>query len=124
MSLGKRISLVVIALMAAASVWAHGDLVAKRGGILQQVDDLAFELVVWDEKIDLYVYDGIDEVASDHMSGILTIVAGGEKKKAELKPAGINRLRAAAVTAVSGDRVVAFVRLADGKSLAVDFEVP
>jgi hypothetical protein len=41
-----------------------------------------------------------------------------------LRPAGINRLRAIAVTAVSGDRVVAFVRRADGKSLAVDFEVP
>jgi hypothetical protein len=124
MSIGKRISLVVIASIATVSAWAHGDPVAKRGGTLQQVDDLAFELVVRDKTIDLYVYDGIDDVASDHMSGVLTIIAGGEKKKAELRPAGINRLRAIAVTAVSGDRVVAFVRLADGKSLAVDFEVP
>jgi len=124
MSIGKRISLVVFALVATASAWAHGDPVAKRGGILQQVDDLAFELVVMDQEIDLYVYDGIDDVASDHMSGVLTIIAGQDKKKAELRPAGINRLRATAVTAASGNRVVAFVRLADGKRLAVEFAVP
>ena len=124
MSMPKRFLHSFVALVVTTNVWAHGEPVAKRGGILQQVDDLAFELVVRDDKIDLYVYDGPEEVSSENMSGVLTIISGAERSRADLKPTGINRLRATDVTAASGSRVVAIVRLGDGKSLAVEFAVP
>jgi len=112
------------ALAVATATWAHGEPVAKRGGVLQQVDELAFELVVRDDKIDLFVYDGADEVPSEGMAGVLTIIDEAGRIKATLQPTGINRLRATDVTAKSGSRVVAILKLADGKSLAVEFSVP
>lgn len=124
MSITNPLLLSFVALVLTTTVWAHGEPVAKRGGILQQVDDLAFELVVRDDKIDLYIYDGPKEVASEKMSGMLTIISGAERTRADLVPTGINRLRASGVTAASGSRVVAIVRLGDGKSLAVEFAVP
>ena len=120
----RKLALFVVGLFAASAIWAHGEPIAKRGGILMQVEELAFELVVRDDKIDLFVYDGPEDVSSDGMSGFLTIIDGADRVKAELQPTGINRLRATGVTAASGGRVVAIVRLDDGKSLAVEFAVP
>ena len=124
MSNVQRLLTILAGLLVATSVFAHGEPIAKRGGILQQVDDLAFELVVRADKIDLFVYDGPEDVSSEGMSGVLTIISGDDKTKASMQPTGINRLRATDVTAASGSRVVAIITLADGKSLAVQFAVP
>lgn len=115
---------VAVVLFGASVVWAHGDPVPQRGGILEAIGVLDFELVVKADKIDLYVSDDEEPVPSEQMSGALTIVSGADKSKAVLEPAGINRLRATGVTAESGNRVVALVTMPDGKSLAVQFAIP
>ena len=112
------------ALLGMSMAWGHGDPVAKRGGILQVIDKLDFELVVKDDKIDLYTFDDNHPVPSEKMSGTLTIVNDADKSKVTLKAAGINRLRASDVTAASGSRVIAIVTMPNGKSLAVQFAVP
>ena len=122
--LRKLVLFATIALFGASLAWAHGDPVAKRGGILVVMDELDFELVVRSDKIDLYTYDDNEPVPSEQMSGTLTIVGDAGQSKVELAPAGINRLRASEVTAVSGSRVIAIVKMPSGKSLAVLFAVP
>ena len=112
------------ALFAMNMAWGHGDPVAKRGGILQVIDELDFELVVKDDAIDLYTFDDEEPVPSEQMSGTLTIVSGSDKSKVTLEPAGINRLRAKDVTASSGSRVIAIVKMPNGKSLAIQFAIP
>lgn len=112
------------ALFAMSIAWGHGDPVAKRGGILQVIDELDFELVVKDDVIDLYTFDDEEPVPSEQMSGTLTIVSDSDKSKVTLEPAGINRLRAKDVTASSGSRVIAIVKMPNGKSLAIQFAIP
>jgi hypothetical protein len=113
-----------VALLSAGAVWAHGDPIPQRGGILQVLDELDFELVVKADKIDLYTSDDNEPVPSEQMSGTLTIMGDSGKSKVTLEPAGINRLRATNVTAESGSRVIAIVAMPDGKSLAVTFAIP
>jgi hypothetical protein len=120
----RRIVVAAIALFVASVTWAHGEAVAKRGGILQVVGELDFELVVKADKIDLYTLDDEHPVPSEQMKAVLTIVSGSDQTKVTLEPAGINRLRVTDVTAVSGSRVVAIVTMPDGKSLAVQFAIP
>jgi hypothetical protein len=120
-----RVALVlVLAFGVAEQAIPHGDPVPQRGGVLQSIDEMDFELVIKSEKIDLYVSDDGAELSSENMSGTLTIVTESGKEKVDLKPAGINRLRASNVTAASGSRVIAIVKLADGKSMAIQFAIP
>ena len=104
--------------------WAHGEPAARHGGILTLTEQLAFELVVKVDRIDLYTYDDDHPVSSERMSGMLTIVNDDGKLEAKLTAAGSNLLRAAKVSASSGSRVIAIVTMPDGNSLAVQFVVP
>jgi hypothetical protein len=114
----------IVAVLGASLALAHGDAVAQRGGILQVMGELDFELVVKADKIDLYTSDDEQPVPSEQMSGMLTIMSDAGSSKVELVAAGINRLRATDATAESGSRVVAIVTMPDGKSLAVQFAIP
>ena len=120
----KRPAVAAVALFGVSLAFAHGEHVAQRGGILKVVEELDFELVVKADRIELYTLDDRVPVPSEQMSGTLTIVRSADKTKVALAPAGINRLRASDVTAASGSRVIAIVKLPDGKSLAVEFAVP
>lgn len=120
----KLILVSAAALLGASAVWAHGDPVPQRGGILVVLDELDFELVVKKDKIDLYTSDDNEPVPSEQMAGTLTVMGDSGKTKVTLEPAGINRLRATEVTAASGSRVIAIVTMPDGKSLAVTFAIP
>ncbi len=114
----------IVAVFGASLAWAHGDAVAQRGGVLQVIGELDFELVVKADKIDLYTSDDEQPVPSEQMSGTLTIMGDAGSSKVELAAAGINRLRATDVTAESGSRVIAIVTMPNGKSLAVQFAIP
>jgi hypothetical protein len=120
----KMVLVLALAFGVAEQALPHGDPVPQRGGILQSIDEMDFELVVKSETIDLYVMDDGAELPSENMSGTLTIVTESGKEKVELKPAGINRLRASNVTAAGGSRVIAIVKLPDGKSMAIQFAIP
>jgi len=120
----RVIGVLVFVMMGAALAAAHGDATPKRGGILQPIGEMDFELVVKTDKIDLYIYDHEEEMPTDTMSGVLKIIADGGSTKAELKPAGVNRLRAIEVTATTGDRVIAIVTLPDGQLVSIEFAIP
>ena len=122
--LKNSVVLASVALLSAGLAWAHGEPVAKRGGILAVMDEFDFELVVKADKIDLFTFDENEPVPSEKMSGSLTIINDTDKSKVDLVAAGINRLRATGVTAASGSCVIAIVSMPDGRSLAVQFAIP
>ena len=117
-------AVLVLALGGTTLALAHGEAVPQRGGILEVVGELDFELVVKADKIDLYVMNDGEEQSTESMSAVATIMDGDEKVKVDMVPAGINRLRASGVTATSGSRVVTIVMMPDGKPIAVQFAVP
>ncbi len=103
---------------------AHGGIVAKHGGIAKEADDIGYELVVKSDGIELYMEDHGEPLASAGFSGKVTVLAGGAKSEAALKPAGANKLVATGVKVGSGAKVVASLTAADGATRAVRFAVP
>ena len=100
---------------------AHGPSKAQHGGVVQTASDLSFELVSEGDKTALYIVDHDAPADVSKMSGKLTILNGTEKREAELKPAGGNKLEAVAKVA-SGARVVATVNMGADKAATVRFK--
>jgi hypothetical protein len=95
----------------------------KHGGVVREAGDLSFELVAKGDAVTLYVDDHGKPLATEGMSGRLTVLSGKEKSEAELKPAGENRLEAKGVTVEKGARAVAVLTTAQKKALTVRFLV-
>ena len=101
---------------------AHGDAKPKHGGVVQTVNDVSFELVAQAEGAAIYIEDHEKPVPPAGVGGKLTVLSGADKTDAELKPAG-DKLEAKGVKLVSGSKVVAFVSLADKKTVSLRFTV-
>lgn len=114
---------VALALLAAPAVQAHGDAKPLHGGIVQVANDIGFELVAEADGATLYLQDHGKPMASAGLSGKLTVLAGGQKTEAALKPAGDNRLRADGLKLASGAKVVAVVNSTKGKTTTVRFSI-
>ena len=119
-----KLMLIVLLASGVDVAMAHGDAVPQHGGILQLVDDLEFELVAGTDTADLYIEDHDEPMPVENVTGQLTILNGTEKTKADLIPAGDNRLQASKVTIAAGARVIAIVKLPTGQSVAVRFQMP
>lgn len=110
-------------LLAATGVHAHGGDKPKHGGILQSASELVFELVPQADGAVLYVEDHGKPLATQGMSGKLTVLNGAHKSEAELKPAGDNRLEARGVKLDKGAKAVAALTTAAKKAVTVRFTV-
>jgi len=100
----------------------HGGAKPQHGGVVQAGGDLSFELVAQGDKTALYVDDHGKPADVSKMSGKLTVLNGADKSEAELKPAGGNKLEAAAKLG-SGAKAVATVNVPPGKVVTVRFSV-
>jgi hypothetical protein len=105
-----------------STVQAHGPNKAEHGGIVQEAGDLSFELVPQGDAAAIYVVDHGKPADASTMSGKLTVLNGSTKSEAALKPAGGNRLDAAARLG-SGAKAVATVKTSAGKTITVRFAV-
>lgn len=119
----------LIALSAAGALFtigafAHGPAQPMHGGVVQTASDLQFELVPGRDGADLYVIDHGKPADASRSSGKLTVLQGGEKTEAELRPAGANRLRAAQVRLDKGARVVAVIHGIGDKPVTLRFALP
>lgn len=121
----KTSSLLLAALLgltlAAPAAHAHGNASPRHGGIVQQAHDLGFELVVEPDGASLYLSDHDKPLPAQGISGRLTVLAGGQKTEAELKPAEGNRLRATGVKLAPGAKLVAVLNGVGGKTVTVRF---
>lgn len=123
--LKKSISLAVlaIALAAAGAASAHG-IAPKHGGIVQSVNDVAFELVNKDGKATIYVDDHGTAVPTDGASGTLTVLKGGAKTQVSLEAGGGNALVAKGdAKLVAGSKAVASITFPNKPPVSVRFSV-
>ena len=106
---------------------AHDDK-PHHGGIVAVVDEVHHELVIAEDgKVSLYA-EGLPE--GDALKAVkvrLTILKGKEKQEADMALAEGDEHRFDAPTEVklvAGDKVVAMIQPADGKSRMAKFEIP
>ena len=117
------LSAIVTALLLASPLLAgaHSGGPAKHGGTVSEASDLAFELVAAPEGATLYIEDHGKPLSTAGMSGKLTVLTGGEKSEAELRPAGDNRLEAKGVRIAKGSKSVASLTVPGRKPVTVRF---
>jgi DNA-binding beta-propeller fold protein YncE len=100
---------------------AHGDAKAMHGGMVQVANDLSFELVVDADGATIYLTDHGKPLATKGITGKLTVLQGTQRVEAEIKGAGDNKLRATGVKLGKGDKLVAVINTATGKTTTVRF---
>ncbi len=108
--------------LSAPTVWAHGDLKARHGGVAQQANDLVFELVQHASGAAIYIDDHGQAVKPVGLSGKLTVLQGGEKKDYPLA-LGVDRIEVPGVKLAKGARAVAVINGVGGKTVTVRFSV-
>jgi hypothetical protein len=121
----KVLSAIVLgaSLLAATAVLAHDGAKAKHGGIVVAAIELSFELVTQADGAVIYVDDHGKPLATQGMTGKLTVLKGSEKSEAELKPVGDNKLEARGVKLEAGAKAVAALTTATKKAITVRFTV-
>ena len=102
----------------------HGSTKPAHGGVVQMVGDTSFELVARPDGAEIYLVDDGDDLATEGLSGKLTIDNAGTKTDAVLTPAGGNKLEAKGAKIPSGAKVVVLVVLKDASKLRASFTVP
>ena len=103
-------------------VLAHGEAVARHGGVVATSSDLDFELVGTATGAVIYVEDHGKPMAPTGMTGKLTVLAGGQKSEATLTVAG-DKLEARGLKLAPGARVVAALTTPAKKAITVRLTV-
>ena len=116
-------ALCAASLLAAPTVFAHGDAKPQHGGIVRTASDLSFELVAAADGAALYILDHGKDYDTAGASGKLTVLNGADKSEADLQPAGGNKLEAKGVKLVKGTKVVALITTNSKKTVTVRFTV-
>jgi len=102
---------------------AHGPGKPQHGGVVQEVNDVSFELVTEADGATIYLVDHDEPLSSKGITGKLTVLQGAAKSEAEVKDAGENKLRATGVKIANGAKVVAVLNNVEGKTVTVRFTV-
>ena len=87
-----------------------------HGGVVSEVKDVDYELVVKPDLIQLHLRDHGKPVDVSKSNAKLTILIGADKQEVELKPAG-QQLEATGSFKLANSKIVAFVSV-PGKALA------
>lgn len=114
----------VFQLMTLGNAYAHGDHKPKHGGIMGRGDDeISVELVMEKGAATVYLEDESGTpVATEKVKGTLGLAGPGHPaQEAKLIPAGDNRMTAAGLKPVSGDRLRARIILPNGDELSSIF---
>ncbi len=120
----KFLTMVLLALagLGLHPAWAHGDVKARHGGVVQEVNDLVYELVQHASGAAIYIDDHGASLKPAGMSGKLTVLQGGEKKDYPLA-LGVDRIEVPGVKLAKGARAVAVINGVQGKTVTVRFTV-
>lgn len=112
----------IVAVLCSGHAVAHGVPDAKHGGHVTVSSDVSYELTRTDGKVTIYLEDHGRAVNTAAYSGKLTVLKGTDKTEAALTPVAPNGLEASVATS-SGDKLVATLKKADGKTTSVRFVV-
>lgn len=114
-----------LTLAAPASSWAHAEHgKPAHGGIVAEAGTFQGELVAKDRALTLYISIHGEPVAMTGGSAKAVVLSGSARSELTFTAAGANMLTAtAAAPLVAGTKAVVTVKLPDGKSGALRFEV-
>lgn len=118
-------ALAAAACLAAAPAGAHGDHGKPMyGGVVAEAGTFQGELVSGPKGATLFITDHGAPVPTAGATGRLVVLSGTQKSERELVPAGDNRFSLAGGEPLArGSKAVATVRLKDGRSGALRFDV-
>lgn len=102
--------------LSAGQLFAHGSTEPQHGGVVKLVGDMSFELVNGSDKIDLYLLDDGEFIASKGMKAKIKITVNGNKSEVKLQPSGDNKFSASGKSIPTGAKVLVLVTLKDGYS--------
>ena len=109
--------------LTASTAWAHGDEIARHGGLVQMAGEVKFELVAKGDGAEVYLDDHGETIPTAKLSGKLTVMSGANKSEAKLEPQGNDKLVAKGVKLVKGDKVIALVTMADKSTSSARFVI-
>lgn len=120
----KFLTMVLLALASLGlnTAWAHGEVKAKHGGVVQEVNDLVFELVQHATGAAIYIDDHGQPVKPVGMNGKLSVLVDGVKKDYPMT-LGVDRIEVPGVKLTKGMRAVAVINGVGGKTVTVRFTV-
>ncbi len=128
----RPVAALAVALAAAAAIalapapsHAHADHgKPQHGGVVAEAGTFQGELVAGPKGATLYITDHGAPVPTAGASAKLVVLSGSQKAERELVPAGDNRLAVAGDAPLAkGAKAVATVKLKDGRSGALRFDV-
>ncbi len=114
--------LLALASLGFNTAWAHGEVKAKHGGVVQEVNDLVFELVQHATGAAIYIDDHGQPVKPVGMNGKLSVLVDGAKKDYPMA-LGVDRIEVPGVKLAKGMRAVAVINGVGGKTVTVRFTV-
>lgn len=125
MNMKQLIQIAVLSLGALTlnQAMAHGTSEPMHGGIVQEVNDVNFELVVETDGVTIYLLNHDEPMESKGITGKLTVLQGSKKSEVAVKAAGDNKLRATGIKIGKGDKIVAVLNQVEGKTATVRFAV-
>ncbi len=113
------------AFLAASNALAGGDHKPKFGGVVQEVNEIQYELVAKADTIALFIEDHGKPVDTKGATAKITLLADKEKSDVVLSPVGGNKMEAKGTfNAKTGTKVVAVIALSGRATTAVRFVVP
>jgi hypothetical protein len=102
---------------------AHGDAIARHGGIVSMAGEVKFELVARGDAAELYLDDHGQTMPTAKLTGKLTVMSSGATTEAKLEPAASDRLVARGVKLAKGDKVIALVTMEDKSTSSARFVI-
>ena len=115
-------ALLALASLGLNTAWAHGEVKARHGGVVQEANDLVFELVQHATGAAIYIDDHGQPVKPVGMNGKLSVLVDGVKKDYPMA-LGVDRIEVPGVKLTKGMRAVAVINGVGGKTVTVRFTV-
>lgn len=120
-----KVLFVTTTLAVSATAMASGDFKPKYGGIVQEVSEVQYEVVVKPDNIAIYVEDHGKKVDTKGATAKVSLLNGVDKSEATLAPTGDNKLETkGSFNVKSGTKVTAVVTLAGKAAKTVRVFVP
>jgi hypothetical protein len=93
---------------------AHSSAEPQHGGIVEITGDMAFEILIKDNRVELYMVDDGKPADTSQMTAKLKVRTAENTTEIELKADGGNRFAAEGVTVTAPARITALVTLPNG----------
>jgi hypothetical protein len=124
MNIAKTLFATALLTLSSAAL-AGGNFKPKHGGVVQEVGEVQYEVVVKADSVAIYIEDHGKKIDTKGASAKVSFLNGVEKSEATLAPAGENKLEAkGAFNVKSGTKVTAVVGMAGKPAKTVRVFVP